>query len=100
MVTLLVVAAVVHRHHQKPLPWAGGIGGGGNGSGNVCPVPVGPPVYVPYPGNPTSTNYAQDGAARLGGGGGGGRNSVPSYRGGRGGSGVAMIRYAYPAPLV
>ena len=78
----------------------GGIGGGGTGSGNVAPIPVGPPVYTPYPGNPSGTNYAQHGAARLGGGGGGGRNSVPSYRGGRGGSGVAMIRYAYPAALV
>ena len=61
--------------------------GGIGGVEWICkcvPVPR-PPVYVPYPGNPTSTNYAQDGAARLGGGG-VWKKFVPSYRGGRGGS--------------
>ena len=79
----------------------GGLGGGGNGAGNYTPtsVPVTDRNDPQTPGaNPT--NYGQDGAARLGGGGGGGHHPDSSYRGGNGGSGVAMIRYAYPADLI
>ena len=72
----------------------GGQGGGGTGSG---PQPPTHPTYPSPPGYPSPTNYAQAGAQLLGGGGGGGRSSTPSYRAGRGGSGVAMIRYAIPA---
>jgi hypothetical protein len=77
----------------------GGLGGGGNGAGGSTPTSA--PVSD-RPGTPgaTPTNYGQDGASRTGGGGGAGYNPQPSYWGGNGGSGIAMIRYAYPADLI
>ena len=75
----------------------GGPGGGGTGGGSQNPSE---PDYPSPPGNPQSDQYGNPGAKASGGGGGGARESSPSYHAGNGGSGVAMIRYAYPAALV
>ncbi len=75
----------------------GGSGGGGTGGGQQNPSE---PDYPSPPGNPQSSNYANPGAKGSGGGGGGARESTPSYHAGNGGSGIAMIRYPYPAALL
>ena len=75
----------------------GGAGGGGTGGGQQNPSE---PDYPSPPGNPQSPSYANPGAKASGGGGGGAQNSATSYYGGNGGSGIAMIRYAYPAALL
>ena len=75
----------------------GGSGGGGTGGGSQNPSE---PDYPSPPGNPQNSNYANPGAKCSGGGGGGARESTPSYHAGNGGSGIAMIRYAYPAALL
>ena len=75
----------------------GGPGGGGTGGGTQNPSE---PDYPSPPGNPQSSSYANHGAKCSGGGGGGARESATSYYAGSGGSGVAMIRYAYPAALL
>ena len=80
----------------------GGRGGGGHGYRIYTPIsPFGPPVYNPsWPTRPNVTNiypgpenYAADGARFTGGGGGGSCGPAPSYRSGRGGSGIAILRY-------
>ena len=75
----------------------GGPGGGGTGGGSQNPSE---PDYPSPPGNPQSSSYGNHGAKCSGGGGGGAQNSATSYYGGNGGSGIAMIRYAYPAALL
>ena len=75
----------------------GGSGGGGTGGGAQNPSE---PDYPSPPGNPQSDSYGNPGAKCSGGGGGGARQSSPSYHAGNGGSGIAMIRYAYPAALL
>ena len=72
----------------------GGAGGGGNGDGNnTIPTTNLPIVPEPIKNDPPANG--NDGLEYMGGGGGGGRYSSP---GGKGGSGVMMIRYASPAP--
>lgn len=80
----------------------GGLGGGGHGYRVYRPItPFGWPVHSPsdpqhpnwnpiYPG---PDSWAADGALYTGGGGGGSCGPTPSYRAGRGGSGIAILRY-------
>jgi hypothetical protein len=59
-------------------PGTGGLGGGGNGSGTSGSGP----------------GLTQHGVSNTGGGGGGGSNGSTSYAGGKGGSGIVIVRYA------
>ena len=80
----------------------GGQGGGGHGFRVEAPIsdfgyPVHSPTWSFRPnisavfGSPD--NYAQDGAIYTGGGGGGTTGSTPAYHAGRGGTGIAILRY-------
>ena len=80
----------------------GGLGGGGHGYRIYTPISaIGYPVHAPtWPYNPNigniypgPENWAADGAFCTGGGGGGTCGPTPSYRAGKGGSGIAILRY-------
>ena len=87
--------------NRNLIPGAGRGGSGGGGDGAMIKA-------APFPGqgrNPQenpSGPAAQPGVIATGGGGGGSAYAPPSYpasrRGGQGGSGILMIRYASPAP--
>lgn len=89
-------------HENYMTAGRGGLGGGGHGYRVYRPItPFGWPVHSPsdpqrpnwnniYPG---PENWAADGAIFTGGGGGGSCGPAPSYRSGRGGSGIAILRY-------
>ncbi len=89
-------------HENYMTAGRGGHGGGGHGYRIYRPISqFGWPVHSPsdpqhpnwdpiYPG---PDNWAADGALYTGGGGGGTCGPSPSYRAGRGGQGIAILRY-------
>ena len=89
-------------HENYMTAGLGGQGGGGHGYRTYAPIsPYGPPIHSPtHPQRPYTTSiypapesWAVDGAIYTGGGGGGSCGPAPSYRSGRGGSGIAILRY-------
>lgn len=89
-------------HENYMTAGRGGRGGGGHGYRTYTPIsPYGYPVFSPswsynqYVNNiyPGPENYAADAAIYTGGGGGGTSGPAPSYRAGRGATGIAILRY-------
>tara|TARA_Y100000992_G_scaffold297441_1_gene261049 strand:+ start:1326 stop:2999 length:1674 start_codon:yes stop_codon:yes gene_type:complete len=89
-------------HENYMTAGRGGRGGGGHGFRTYTPISgYGAPVFSPtHPQRPNISpiypgpeNYAADGAIYTGGGGGGTSGPAPSYRAGRGATGIAILRY-------